>query len=658
MSWQDPDPAATEGAELVSTDVFDTLLLRDGRAERARILSAERRFARGLAARGLAVSADMLVEVRLQAQRLAFRALNTGGGPGEVRLADIVSRQLVSLGVPDDMIAELTAERVAIEVEQEMTHLRANTGLMDFLRRQKTAGRRVVAISDTTLSGADLTRLIDHCCGPNLLDRVYSSADEGMSKREGALFTHVARVEGVAPAGMLHIGDDRTADHRVPSGLGLRTYHVPRARLRRQMTKAQGGLVEVGRQLRQRRPLAGIGPVTDPEGFGRHVLGPVVAVFGLRIWLYAAQAAATDRTALLFCARGGVGIREAFERLLARLDLPLPVPRGNLLVSRLVAARAALLAKSPAVLDEIGREFAGATFADVARALGGGSYDLAPDWQQVLDPARLFALMDSDSGREVRADIIRQNDLFRRHLAEVSAGADRIILCDTGLYGSTQRLLAAGIPDLSFETIQFARANYKGHGEEHFPRVAGLVVEQNLYNPLKPETCILRYWQLIESLFEPVAPSVRLFHETPEGGVTANSGDLAFGVFDAAVGNAMLTGALQYIDALPLRCGGARVLGDAPSAWRRLKRAVTRPGADDLRSLGIGPRSVDFGRPDMVADGGGEKDASLLTRLKAVKGQLWREGAVARDFPVLRAPLLTLLETAHAVRALSQLRGR
>src|SRR3979411_3371750 len=78
--------------------------------------------------------------------------------------------------------------------------------------------------------------------------------------------------------------------------------------------------------------------------FGRNVLGPIVAQFGLLIWLYAVEAEAAHKTLLLFCARGGVGVREAFERVLAKLCLPLGLRRENIMILRLVAGRAAPLA--------------------------------------------------------------------------------------------------------------------------------------------------------------------------------------------------------------------------------------------------------------------------------------------------------------------------
>ena len=634
--------------DLISTDVFDTLLLRRGKSQRSRIAAGEARFARLLKERGLLFEVGELVKCRLLAQKFAYRALNMGDGVGEVRLSDIIGRQLNLLGLPDD----LASERIAIELSVEKTALRANAWLAALLRQFRQAGTRIVAVSDTALSAAELGELIHHFHGPGLIDGIYSSADAQASKRYGGLFSAVLKNESVAPSRVLHIGDDETADFRMPASMGLRTLHLPKSQLERYASRLDGARTEafskLGKQLRRggRPPSA----LSDKVLFGRDVFGPIVAEFCLYIWLYAAQAGLGHDTALLFCARGGIGIREAFESMLRTLGLPLDVKRENILISRLVAARSAVMVRSPAVLDELGREFQGGSFADVARALGGRSYELPDAWRHIFDPARFFALLETDAGGAVLEDIRTQNELFTRHLEQVSAGAQRIVLCDTGLYGSTQRLLAAGFPQQRFETIQFARCNYKGLSEDHFPRVAGLVVEQNLYDPFKTETVILRYWQIIESLFEPALPSVRHFSETIDGAVIANSGDIRFGAVNPAAESPLLSGALQYIEHVE---SGAQVLRDADRAWLRLKQAIINPSPSDVIALGVGARSVDFGRSDVVQVLNHPQKVALAAKLMSVKSHLWREGAIARDFPRFKPPLLAALEMAHVLRGVS-----
>ncbi|MBX4926387.1 hydrolase [Rhizobium binae] len=637
-----------EGIDLISTDVFDTLLLRQPRSQRSRAILAEQRFARLLRDEGIVISPEHLFRTRQLAERFAYRALNVGGGTGEVRLVDIVARQLVMLGLPERMIDE----HISLEIAIEKVSLSANEKLAKVLRLKRQAGIRIVAVSDTALPARHLAELINHFHGPGLIDNIYSSADLGASKRHGQLFSSVLAQEGVAASRVLHLGDDLLADCAVPRRMGIQALHLPKGRLTRLAARADGARAEAMRGVRNqlRRTTNHIPELADRTAFGREVFGPIVAQFCLHIWLYAAQAETDANAAMLFCARGGIGIREAFERLLKKLGLPLAIRRENIQISRLVAARAALVRRSPAVLDELGREFGKNSFAEVANALGGRKYDLRGSWEMSFEASCFFSMLDTPEGLVVLEDIAKQNELFERHLQQIVGDTSRIILCDTGLYGSTQRLVASGLPERQFETIQFARCNYKGLSEDHFPRVTGLVVEEDLYSPLKVETVILRYWQIIESLFEPAIPSVRHFSEADDGSIRSNAGDIAYGRLDPADGNLLLSGVLQYIERLG---NGTQIMRDADLAWTRLKQAITNPRAFDMMALGVGSRSVDFGRQESVYVLKQSAAPDLARRLAAVKAQLWREGAIARDFPFLKSALLPALEIAHIVRGVS-----
>ncbi|PDV85655.1 hydrolase [Rhizobium sp. H4] len=637
-----------EGIDVISTDVFDTLLLRQPRSQRSRTILAEQRFARLLRDEGIVISPEHLFRTRQLAERFAYRALNVGGGAGEVRLVDIVARQLAMLGLPERMIDE----RISLEMAIEKVSLSANEKLAKVLRLQRQAGIRIIAVSDTALPRRHLAELINHFHGPGLIDNIYSSADLGASKRHGQLFSSVLAQEGVAASRVLHVGDDLLADCAVPKTMGIQALHLPKGRFRRLAARADGARAEAMRGVRNqlRRATNHIPELADRTAFGREVFGPIVAQFCLHIWLYAAQAETEANAALLFCARGGIGIREAFERVLKKLGLPLAVPRENIQISRLVAARAALVRRSPAVLDELGREFRKNSFAEVANALGGRKYDLRGLWELSFDASCFFSMLETSEGLVVLEDIAKQNELFERHLKQIVGDTSRIILCDTGLYGSTQRLLASGLPERRFETIQFARCNYKGLSEDHFPKVTGLVVEEDLYNPLKVETVILRYWQIIESLFEPAIPSVRHFSESDNGIIRSNAGDIAYGLLDPADGNLLLSGVLQYIERLG---NGTQIMRDADLAWTRLKQAITNPRAFDMMALGVGSRSVDFGRQESVYILKQSAAPDLARRLAEVRAQLWREGAIARDFPFLKSALLPALEMAHIVRGVS-----
>jgi hypothetical protein len=111
----------------------------------------------------------------------------------------------------------------------------------------------------------------------------------------------------------------------------------------------------------------------------------------------------------------------------------------------------------------------------------------------------------------------------------------------------------------------------------------------------------------------------------------------------------LLDGTLQYIDRLT---SGEQILNDADGAWRLLRKAILFPNERDISILSVGARSVDFGRSDFIQVINTRRAADLAERLKAVKSNLWREGAISRDFELLRSPLLACLELTHITRAI------
>jgi len=633
--------------DLVSTDVFDTLLLRTLRSERSRRMRAETLFASFLARRGIHVSPRTLAQARMIAQRLAFRAADISGEESEVRLSDLVERQARILSLPPECVRR----RIEIETEVELSSLRVNTQLVDALKAHKLAGSRIVAISDTTLSGEAVESLVSHMCGPDLFSRIYASADLGLTKRAGGIFRRVLELENTAPERVLHMGDDKRADVDRPQAAGITVRHLPRAGLLSLLRRADGALTEARSALSRTARRPDNSPPKNAVAFGRDILGPVATEFCLRMWLFASAAETTGPVRMLFCARGGVGIRQTFEGVLSAFGLPLEARRETLCVSRLVAARLALVRSPTHAIEEIQREFRDRSCAELANAMGGQQYDLPPEWTQVFDAGQFLNLLHGPSGAGLKGDIERQNRLFERHFHSVAGDADRILLCDTGLYGSTQKLLAAAMPEKQLESVLFARSNYKGLNQDHFRQVVGLMVERNRYTPFNSRSSVLRYWHLIERLFEPAMASVQTFYETDDGSIAANCGPAGYGAIDASAGNHLLKGVLEYVASLPGK-NPAEAFEDAERASLRLKETITSPSPHLGALLGSGERSVDFGRTGSLNLAASTRGQPIAKRLAILKEQPWREGAVARDFPVLRHALLPLIGAVHVMRGL------
>lgn len=228
---------------LISTDLFNTVLLRDHTTETRRLAAAGRR-----AARRLGLDPDVVVELRWTCHDSAYRAVGIERPHGDATLRDICSTMATALGL-DGTAAGVFAE---VEVEVDIEHLRPNRRLVDLLDRARAGGVRVVALSDTYYSADDLRRILEAVVGHLPVDAVYSSADLGRTKHAGGVFDLVAAAEGVDPSAVVHVGDDLLADVTRARAASWTATHLPRGTAYRAVALA-GRLLSVPARLRRDR---------------------------------------------------------------------------------------------------------------------------------------------------------------------------------------------------------------------------------------------------------------------------------------------------------------------------------------------------------------------------------------------------------------------
>jgi FMN phosphatase YigB (HAD superfamily) len=210
---------ATPGCRILSTDVFDTVLLRDYTTESARMAIAARR-----AADRLGIDARALVRLRWAQHDNAFRAVAMERPQGDATLTAIARAVATACGLGEAAARVLRDTEVEVDVE----HLRPHRGLINVLAEAARRGLGVIALSDTYYSAADVSRLLTAVTGEHPIARVYCSADLGLTKHAGRAFAEVAHREDVAPAEIVHVGDNWHADVRMAEAAGWKAVHLPR----------------------------------------------------------------------------------------------------------------------------------------------------------------------------------------------------------------------------------------------------------------------------------------------------------------------------------------------------------------------------------------------------------------------------------------------
>jgi len=445
--------------QVVTTDVFDTLVWRKV-AEPIDVFPVvgERLAEAGLLARD--VGPASFAVLRQEAETEVRARQLSGLGQVEVRLREIYE-VLPRWVLPGGLAAALELE---VQVEQEL--LVPDLDVVELLRAAKALGRRVVAVSDTYFSPAQLRRLLDLPVLRSLeLDAVLTSSDHRVNKSGGLFEVALAMLDVPAPA-VVHLGDNHEADVEVPSRLGIRCFHVERTpgelgpilaaerrfRPPRLESASAARTVSGVRATRaktltrgQHVPLAST--LRPFWRYGSAVLGPVMAGFAEWVHAYAA-AEGVPRVA---CAmREGAFLSELIEGAGPYLGSELEaVP---LWVNRDICLRASIATADPAELGRLMSRRSALTVAGACRLLGVPLSRLpalaSHAGTSLDDPVvrhELFAAIGEDP--TVREDVVAQARELRRrvvdhvdHVCPPEQG--KLVMVDLGWGASIQRMLA------------------------------------------------------------------------------------------------------------------------------------------------------------------------------------------------------------------------
>jgi FMN phosphatase YigB (HAD superfamily) len=232
--------------DLLSVDLFDTLLLRGTECEKRRFLEIAMLARERLRHLGHDLAAWEIFLSRMECSRVAYRAVEMFRPEGDVKLGDIHRLQTAMLRLPPALRDIL----LDAELEGERGRLAPNLPLLLELGRISDAGKRIVAVSDTYLPAAKLEWLLGAIAPGHPIRRVYSSSDAGVTKRGGRLFEVVCRSENVPAGRVLHCGDDPHSDFRMAHRMGLQAVKLARPHrvwLRRKLSALRFQIGAAGR---------------------------------------------------------------------------------------------------------------------------------------------------------------------------------------------------------------------------------------------------------------------------------------------------------------------------------------------------------------------------------------------------------------------------
>ncbi len=324
--WVEGILAAARTKEVISFDIFDTVLHRTTHSP-VDVFDQMEADARDWLGR----SGTFFRHARIRAEHRARLELEIERQTDEVSLDQIYATlaRLLELDPGHDGLDRLKARE--IELERKLLH--AVPFVKDLIERLRTAGKRVIFVSDMYLP-SDLLREILVGVGIDAPE-IFVSCEHGVSKGTGGMYRKLPNELGVEAGAILHLGDNRQSDvinarqHGLDARLieipwGLKSFALQSSKAFESRHLGIGGSIAAGLAKRHAYALASDASVGDDEMLARRIgfefAGPMF--LGFTAWCIQ-QAEAEGRGRLLFLARDGYYLKECFDRIKRRFAVPI-----------------------------------------------------------------------------------------------------------------------------------------------------------------------------------------------------------------------------------------------------------------------------------------------------------------------------------------------
>lgn len=214
-----------QGDKILSLDVFDTLIFRDNSSELTRfyeIGGMMAKIVKEVAGKDVK-QIDAFIARQLGTQA-TYRASKTIQDCREGSLEELHATASYLL-VGD---ASLTQLFIKAELRYEATRLHQNFFLIDYVRKYRAAGGRVILISDMYMHGMHISDLLNQLdIVSEDYDLLLSSSDTKVSKASGGLFKLAESEMGEGPEQFFHLGDSLKGDVVQPIRSNWKALHLP-----------------------------------------------------------------------------------------------------------------------------------------------------------------------------------------------------------------------------------------------------------------------------------------------------------------------------------------------------------------------------------------------------------------------------------------------
>jgi len=514
--------AASRDADVVSFDVFDTLLVRFFGEPTDLFAALAERLAPPLAA--------IFANERIAAEHRARVAASSRGEP-DITLAAIyreLGQALAAQGVDGGIDLDRIADE---EVALELCCVRADPQVVAAFQALVAAGQRVVLVSDMYLPAACVEQMLAQC-GIAGFERLYLSSATMVAKTDGSVWPYLRAASGLAPdARIVHLGDNLQSDGATARAAGVVAFLLmPPAERRVGSRLVQHGhwLNDVFASLLRQDLVARRDDPDAPYWLAIAHLVVVPAALGMaghvrRI----AQANGSDR--IFFLARDGLIFQKAYEAAWRPADA---APSRYVWCSRRCVNFANITALDEASLDFLA---SGAPISPDAylrridldpadptiRAVVGRFFTDPHKPVHTTDGQAALRTMFTALAKPILAQAAVERAALLAHLDDLALYDGPGVVVDLGWHGSLQRSLML-LGRLHTGALPPLVGAYLGTFERRVQTVAGEKLEASgwLFADGLPRDSMARFTrsvEITELLFSAPEPGIRCVRSTGNG---------------------------------------------------------------------------------------------------------------------------------------------
>ncbi|KQV36447.1 MULTISPECIES: HAD family hydrolase [unclassified Rhizobium] len=446
-----------EGADVVSFDIFDTLIRR--KVDSPRDVFNLMKGAAHAISRGQV--SDFRAARVLAEQNALSKAQETG--IEEITFSQIYDELQTLTGIAD--VVKEAIQALEVETELRCVDVRVvGRDLLEFASRQR---KKIVLVSDMYLPRDVILSLLERA-GVRGFSTLYLSNELLKTKRLGDLFTHILNELSLKPSQVVHIGDNPRGDVSTPNTLGIETIHIPRSMVNFREASPFGKSIALAGRKHSSLTKSAVDALiadrffdtrdklteeaffrSDPFQFGYSALGPLL--LGMSFWLYR-EAKADGIERLYFLSRDGAVMKSVFDALFPSDEYG--IETDYLYCSRRVV-RVPLMQNKFDLLQPVSKPIHKRTLGSWLEA----NYGVDPNQiDQALFHGRGFEgpdhFIDKDVDREALSSLVSdlhpilievatsERRTLEQYLAHKGVGEGRHAVVDIGYAGTMQEALS------------------------------------------------------------------------------------------------------------------------------------------------------------------------------------------------------------------------